>query len=88
MAIFVVLAPPNNQDRVGQALASTFHGKFLPTWPGQWLLSSEGTAKDVCDALGITSGVIGTGMVLTVAGYYGHASTGYWEWLKANWGNR
>lgn len=88
MSIFVVLAPPANQDRVGAALETTFRGKYLPTWPGQWLLSSEGTAKDVCDALGITGGAIGTGMVFTVSGYWGHANNSYWEWLKVNWGNR
>jgi hypothetical protein len=91
MSIFVVLAPPDNQDRVGTALASTFRGKFLPTWPGQWLLSSEGTAKDVCDALGITRGDNPTpnqGMVFTVSGYWGHASNSYWEWVKANWSNK
>lgn len=49
-----------------------------------WLVAADGvTAKDVSDKLGMTDGTVGSGIVLTTAGYFGRAPTNVWEWMTA-----
>ena len=53
MTIFVIIAQGDNQP-LTDALAKTFPGNFLSIAPAQWLVASMGTAKEICDKLGIT----------------------------------
>ena len=50
-----------------------------------WFLiaPSATTTKEVSDALGITDGTNGSGVIVRVDTYYGRANTAIWEWLSA-----
>ena len=83
MALFAIMIASDAQ--LAPALEAAYPQKYLQVGPGQWLVASSGTAIDVSTALGITGGRNGGGVVVSVSGYYGRASTGIWEWIKANW---
>ncbi len=85
--IFAVLAPPESAGPLRSAIASVFPGDYLEIGPGQWLIASIGTAEDVSGKLGLTDGRSGTGVVLSVSGYFGRASAQIWEWLAAKMGS-
>jgi sarcosine oxidase gamma subunit len=84
MAIFAIMAPDENAALVG-ALESVYPNKYLRVGPGQWLVASQGTATDVSNALGISDGKSGPGIVVSVSGYFGRANMNIWDWIKANW---
>ncbi len=50
--------------------------------PGNWLVASEGTTKDVSDRLGFTKERVSSGVVFTIDSYNGWANPAVWEWLK------
>jgi hypothetical protein len=81
MSLFAVLATTDD-PRIAAALGSVYPADFLRVGPGQYLLSAKGTAIDVSNTLGISNGTNGTGIVISIAGYFGHAATNIWEWLR------
>lgn len=79
---------------VGQGLFPNLGAKLNETFPdnvydlgglGAWLVSAQGTAKDVSDAVGITTGAAGSAIVVEVASYYGRANPAIWSWVKVKW---
>jgi hypothetical protein len=74
-----------NPTVLGPVIAATYPtDHYVIEAPGnEWLVSDSGTAKDVCDKLGITGGERGAAIVVGVRGYYGRKSTDLWEWMKA-----
>ena len=76
---------PVENAGLATALEAVYPSKYLKVGPGQWLVASQGTANDVSNALGITDGKNGTGIVVSISGYFGRANTNIWEWIKANW---
>lgn len=80
MAIFVVIATGGDSLPLKAAVEGFFPG-FTQVAANAWLVTANGVAKDVSDKLGLTEGGTGTGVVLTVSGYYGYASNAIWEWL-------
>jgi hypothetical protein len=44
------------------------------------------TTKEVCDALGITDGSNGSGILVRVENYFGRADVKIWEWIAAKRG--
>jgi hypothetical protein len=81
MALFAILAV-SDDPRIAAAMVSVYPNDYLKVGPGQYFVSAKGTAADVSNALGITKGINGLGIVVTIANYYGHAGTNIWEWLK------
>lgn len=81
MTIFVIIAQGDNQP-LTDALAKTFPGNFLSIAPAQWLVASMGTAKEICDKLGITQGDVSNVIVFSVSGYFGRAPNNVWEWIS------
>jgi hypothetical protein len=51
-----------------------------------WLVSYEGTTRQLAERLGIRGGESGSGLVILAAGYSGRASSDVWEWLTVRWG--
>jgi hypothetical protein len=67
-------------------------GTLATAYPNDWIqvpdsplyfVWAAGTAKDVSDKIGITSGNLGPVVVLAVSGYYGRAPMNIWEWIAA-----
>lgn len=90
MSLYVIIAPQDNQQ-IGGSIASAYPNAALELWPGDaktWVVSAaEGTAKEVAERLRVAGGQNGRVIVFAVSGYYGYASTSYWEWIKARWSN-
>lgn len=80
--IFAIFGTSNVQA-MSLALQQNYPLDFFEISPGQWFLVASGTAKDVSDKLGITAGTVGTGVVVSVSGYFGLAAQNIWEWLAA-----
>lgn len=83
MTIFALCAlSDSNAQALATALAREFPTDHLQVSGVLWFLAAEGlTAKDVCDKLGITDGKVSTGIVISIAGYFGRAPQNIWEWI-------
>jgi len=81
MAIFAVIATGGDSSPLRAAVENLFPGSAQLA-ANAWLVNVPGAvAKDVSDRLGLTAGGTGTGVVLTISGYYGYDSNAIWEWL-------
>jgi hypothetical protein len=79
--VFAVIATEGDPSPLRTAVETFFPGSAQVA-SNVWLVTATGAvAKDVSDRLGLQEGGIGTGIVLTVFGYYGYASNAIWEWL-------
>jgi len=84
MASFVLIpTDPDNAD-LDEALRAQFGNAAYRLPRGEWLVSYEGTSKQLTDMLGISEGKLGTVVALNFSGYWGRASKDIWEWLKEN----
>lgn len=82
MPIFVVFRVSDVQ-KMESALRSAFPDDHLKVASGQWLVSANGTAKDVSDRLKVTPGQdTGPAIIFSMANYYGRATTEIWDWIK------
>lgn len=65
-----------------------YEGNVYDPGKGSLFVASEGeTARDVALKIGLSKGSDGprtSGVVLTIANYWGHYDPGLWEWLDAN----
>jgi len=88
--LFVVFSQRPEMDApLEEAVKSKFSGNFFSMGRSQWLVASEGTAREVSDKLGITGvepPIVGSSMVFGISGYYGRASVEVWEWIAAKLG--
>ncbi len=83
-ALFVASKP----DAIKERLSATnlpFAILSQPVSADSWFLITKSaiTTKEVCDALGITDGSNGSGVIVRVENYYGRADTEVWEWIVA-----
>jgi len=81
MAIFAVIAPPDNST-LGSILEAQYANNFLRVWNNQWIISANGTPKDISDKLGVSDGSAGTAMILLVTSYWGRANPDFWQWMS------
>lgn len=78
-----MLNPINDAEALNMAISEKFgNNAYQLPGAGAWLISYDGTAKELSDALGITDGSPGTGVIVSVGSYYGRAPTDIWEWMK------
>jgi hypothetical protein len=82
MALFAIFAASDNPALIA-SLQTHFPENHLKVGTGQWLLAGSGTAAEISNTLGITTGTSGSGIVVLVGGYYGRASTNIWEWMAS-----
>jgi hypothetical protein len=80
-SIFVVFRV-TNAAALEAALKNVFPENYLIVGNGEYLVSAIGSAKDVSDRLGISSGPVGPAIVFKMSNYFGRASTDIWEWIK------
>jgi len=83
MSIFVILSKTDN-NRIETAILNNFPNDYYKISPGQWMVSVEGTARQVSEKIGITKEEHGPGpaIILAISGYYGRWSSELWEWMK------
>jgi hypothetical protein len=84
MAIFVIIPQPNpNSGKLPMAVGEAFKDSVYPLEGDKgWLVSWKGTAQEISENLGITSGVNGGALILEVASYFGRANPNIWTWIK------
>jgi hypothetical protein len=80
MSLFAIMAPAETPALL-DSLQAQYPDNHLKVGPGQWLVPDSGTAADVSNRLGITSGTSGVGIVILIGGYYGRAANNIWEWM-------
>ena len=86
MAVFTVIPiRPVDAQMLAKQVPLKFPGKFYKLPNGEFLVSYSGTSRALSDELGISDGATGHGVVAAMSGYYGHAPTDIWEWIKVNW---
>ena len=82
MALFAIMAPSEFPALAAQ-LQLHYPDNHLKVGPGQWLVAGVGTAIDVSNQLGITTGQSGLAIVCLIGGYFGRAPNNIWEWMAA-----
>jgi hypothetical protein len=84
--MFAILGVANG-EKIGSALAQKYPNDYLSLSPTQWLLVAPGTAKEVCDSLGISDGSLGSSaVVVSFTSYFGRANPQIWEWVASRLG--
>ena len=85
MSVFAVLSrsPEDEKKKLAETLERLFPGNYLTFASGQWIVSTEGTAKELSDAIGMSEGTTATGIVATLTTYYGREQADIWEWIAA-----
>jgi hypothetical protein len=81
--LFAVLSQ-GNPDTLARSIEKHFPDDSYAFGRGQWLVLARGTTKGLSDKLGISDGLVGPGIVLSVNNYFGWADADIWEWLEAN----
>ena len=86
MGIFVIFRV-SNPELMRASLVRTYPNDHLEVHAGEWILSASGTAKEVSDKLGVTTGTpaatpVGTAMIFSMSSYFGRATTEIWDWIK------
>ncbi|HUG82225.1 MAG TPA: hypothetical protein VML01_11215 [Bryobacterales bacterium] len=90
LSVYAIYAAPGNT-----ALESALAGRLQPgdsftLGTGQYLVAFGGTAKDLSDHLGVTSGAeegpSAPAVILEVSGFYGSAAPEVWDWLTQKMG--
>ena len=87
MSIFTVIqqVPSGEAGTLEEAIRNSAFPHY-PVTPSVWLIRYQGTAVNLCGALGITpDGAYGTAVVTEVGSYYGRANPAIWTWIKQNW---
>ncbi len=83
MALFVVIPDGPTTASLDAKVREKFGNGALQLPRGEWLISYDGTAKQLSDDLQITDGSIGVGAaVLGFSGYWGRTSKAVWQWIS------
>jgi hypothetical protein len=88
MTIFAVLMP-TPQPVLAEKIKAVFANAYYQINDTQWLVSTTGTAIEICTKLGIADPTnlaappIGLGIVFATSSYYGRAPQPVWDWMKA-----
>lgn len=87
MAVYAIIRQPGpNSEKLEESLIAGYGpDKVLNVGPETWLVAASGTAMNVSEHVGITSGHAGSALVLEVGSYFGRANPSIWSWIKANW---
>jgi hypothetical protein len=83
--MFAVLSL-GSPEKLGAALLEKYPHDYFALSTNQWLLVAPGTAKEVCDSLGISEGAAGSAVVLAFTSYFGRANPQIWEWIASRVG--
>lgn len=83
MATFIIV-PTGGTNSLEFDLPREYENKAFRLPNGEWLVSYNGTSKQLSDELGISENQSSTAIVFNISGYWGRASNNIWEWLKEN----
>lgn len=76
------------EDDSKESLETIIQDTGLPTYmgyaPNIFLVDFKGTSPELCEKVGIGEPSEVTGLIVPLSGYYGYASTDFWQWVKAN----
>lgn len=84
MAAFIVISTDIEQSRLDAKIAETFGNKSYKLPKGEWLVSYDGTTKQLAAKVGLDEGTCGAGIVFSSPSYWGFAPTDIWDWLEIN----
>lgn len=82
MATFIVIPLSQGKHQLNQVIPEKMGNACFCLQNGDWLVSYEGTSRQLSDDLGITDGTNGSGLVLNFSGYWGRTTTDVWEWIN------
>jgi hypothetical protein len=83
--MFAILGQANSEV-ITAVLAEKYPNDYFTISSNQWLLVAPGTAKEVCDSLGITEGKSGSAIVVAFTSYFGRTNPQIWEWIASRMG--
>jgi hypothetical protein len=81
MLLFAIMTPGDHAG-LQAALNTHFADNYLKVGNGQYLLAARTTVVEVSNTLGITQGINGIGIIVSIAAYYGRADQNVWEWMR------
>lgn len=81
MAIFVIFKV-SDPAALRTAILTNFPADHFDLGSNEWLISGRGTAQEISDRLGLSTGVVGSGIIFSMQSYYGRASSNIWDWIK------
>jgi hypothetical protein len=83
MSIFVVLSHTNN-SKLEEAIKEKFPSDYYKISPGQWLISTGGTSRELTESIGLIDKEKGLSpaVIFSISSYYGMWSTDLWEWIR------
>lgn len=85
MATLVVIPTSAESSALDRAITTQFGNQSLKLPRGEWLVSYDGTSKQLSDALAITDGTLSvSAVILNFNGYFGRSNKDIWEWLAVN----
>jgi hypothetical protein len=85
MSIYAVLSRTDNPALEARIL-ELFPNDHYKYSPAQWFISSQGTAKELSDKIGISDKEQNlSAVILSISHYWGRASTDLWDWMKSRW---
>jgi len=85
MPIFAIIrqSAAENNSVIATRISKKFPNNNYQLGRGQWLVSADSTAKDICSELGIEQGAhYGNTLVVEIASYYGLHNKKLWSWIK------
>lgn len=83
MATFAII-PLSGDLKLQETLPSKFGNKTFCLPKGEWLVSYDGTSRQLSDELGISDNKDASAMVVNFSAYWGRAGNDVWEWIKEN----
>ncbi len=81
MATFIVIPIKNNLD---VKLLKKFGNKSYCLPNKEWLVSYDGTSRQLSDELGISDATNLSAVVFNFSSYWGRANKDVWEWIETN----
>jgi len=81
MTLYAVMTTGDNAG-LQAALNTHFPNDHLKVASGQYLVAAKLTVIELSNTLGISAGINGGGLVLSIAAYYGRADQNIWEWMR------
>lgn len=88
MTVFAILLP-SPEPRVVAAIKAAYPNDHFSINETQWLVSSNGTAIDLCAKIGVfdaknpAAPSTGNAVIFATSSYFGRAQATIWDWLKA-----
>jgi hypothetical protein len=81
MATLIIIPLSEDNKTLNTLIPEKFGNASCRLPNGDWLVSYEGTSKQLSDELGISEGICGKAVVLNFSGFWGYADSYVWEWM-------